>query len=61
MVRSVIQTLRSGSQDSVDVWMQKEGEPVLVRYMAVRDRSGAYLGTLEVVQRMGFARDHFGA
>ena len=59
MVRQVIGALRSGEQDSVDVWMQKKGEPVLVRYMAVRDREGAYLGTLECVQPMGFARDHF--
>ncbi|MDD6566448.1 MAG: DUF438 domain-containing protein [Parafannyhessea umbonata] len=59
MVRNVIDMLRSGQRDSVDVWMQKKGEPVLVRYMAVRDREGAYLGTLECVQPMGFARDHF--
>ena len=59
MVRQVIGTLRSGEQDSVDVWMEKDGEPVLVRYMAVRNREGAYFGTLEAVQRMGFARDHF--
>ena len=59
MVRQVIGALRSGEQDSVDVWMEKDGEPVLVRYMAVRNREGAYLGTLEAVQRMGFARDHF--
>lgn len=59
MVRNVIDMLRSGARDSVDVWMQKKGEPVLVRYMAVRDREGNYLGTLECVQPMGFARDHF--
>ena len=61
MVRRVIASLKSGEQDSVDVWMEKEGEPVLVRYMAVRDRTGAYLGTMEVVQRMGFAKERFGA
>ena len=61
MVRQVIDALRSGAQDSVDIWMEKDGEPVLVRYMAVRDRSGAYLGTMEAVQRMGFAQEHFKA
>ncbi len=61
MVRRVIASLKSGEQDSVDVWMEKEGEPVLVRYMAVHDRTGAYLGTMEVVQRMGFAKERFGA
>jgi DUF438 domain-containing protein len=61
MVRRVIASLKSGEQDSVDIWMEKEGEPVLVRYMAVRDRAGAYQGTMEVVQRMGFAQERFGA
>lgn len=61
MVRHVISTLKSGEQDSVDIWMEREGEPVLVRYMAVRGRRGAYMGTMEVVQRMGFAREHFKA
>ena len=35
------------------------GEPVLVRYMAVRDAKGTFLGTLEIVQKMGFAKEHF--
>ena len=61
MVRRVIASLMSGEQDSVDVWSENDGDPVLVRYMAVRDRTGAYLGTMEVVQRMGFAKERFGA
>lgn len=59
MVRGIIAAFRAGERDSVEVWMQKEGEPVLVRYMAVRDREGSYVGTLEVVQRMAFAQEHF--
>ncbi|MDD7401420.1 MAG: DUF438 domain-containing protein [Eubacteriales bacterium] len=59
MVRGIIENLRSGEKDSVDIWMEKAGEPVFVRYMAVRDASGKYLGTLETVQRMGFAQEHF--
>lgn len=59
MVKSVIAALKSGERDSFDIWMQKQGEPVLVRYMAVRDRKGNYVGTMEVVQRMGFAQEHF--
>lgn len=59
MVRGIIASFRSGERDSVEVWMSKEGEPVLVRYLAVRDREGNYLGTAEVVQRMGFAEKHF--
>lgn len=59
MVRGIIENFRSGEKDSVDIWMEKAGEPVFVRYMAVRDASGKYLGCLETVQRMGFAQDHF--
>ena len=36
-----------------------KGEPVLVRYIAVRDKKGNYVGTLECVQKMGFAKEHF--
>lgn len=59
MVRQLIDSFRSGKQDLFDVWMEKEGEPVLVRYMAVRDKKGTFLGTLEIVQKMGFAKKHF--
>ena len=58
MTRQVIKDLKSGEKDSVDIWMVKEGQPVLVRYMAVRDDQG-YVGTMEFVQRMQNAADHF--
>jgi len=59
MARQIIDELRSGGQSSVDVWMAKSGEPVLVRYMAVRNEDGSYAGTLECVQRMNLAKRHF--
>lgn len=59
MVRAIIEDFRAGRRDRVPIWMEKNGKPFLVTYMAVRDRSGAYLGTLEVVQDMEFAREHF--
>jgi len=59
LVDQTIEELRSGEKDSSDIWMERNGEPVLVRYMAVRDEHGKYLGTLECVQKMGFARDYF--
>ena len=61
MARQIITQLKSGERDSVDVWLNKRGEPVLVRYMAVRDKGGKYVGTLECVQKMDFARKHFEA
>ena len=32
---------------------------MLVKYMAVRDKNQNYLGTLELVQNMDFAKEHF--
>jgi DUF438 domain-containing protein len=61
MVRQILESFRTGEQDHVDVWANKAGEPVLVRYIAVRDGSGTYLGTLECVQNMRFAEEHFKA
>lgn len=59
LVDQTIDKLRSGEQESADVWLSKGGEPVLVRYMAVRGRTGKFLGTLECVQKMGFAEEYF--
>lgn len=59
MVRQIIDDFRNGHRDLVEVWMEKGGRTMLVKYMAVRDRDGKYLGTLEVVQDMEFAKEHF--
>ncbi len=61
MVRQIIDDFRNGRRDSVEVWMEKGGKTMLVRYLAVRDSSGKYLGTAEVVQDMEFAKAHFSA
>lgn len=59
MVRQIIDDFRNGHRDSVSVWMEKGGRSMLVKYMAVRDRAGKYLGTVELVQDMEFAKEHF--
>lgn len=59
MVRQIIDDFRNGRRDIVPVWMNKSGRVMLVQYMAVRDKTGRYLGTLEAVQDMEFAREHF--
>ena len=60
MVRRIIGELREGTLDRVPVWMDKGGRTMLVIYMAVRDESGEYMGTMELVQDMEFAKEHFG-
>ena len=59
MVRSIIEDLRSGRRDQVPMWLEKNGHATLVNYMAVRDCDGNYVGTVEVVQDMEFAKKHF--
>lgn len=59
MVRAIIEDFRSGKRDSVPIWMEKNGSLMLVTYMAVRDPGGKYLGTLELVQDMDFAKEYF--
>ncbi|NLZ71422.1 MAG: DUF438 domain-containing protein [Clostridiaceae bacterium] len=59
MVKEIIESFRNGSKDDVQVWMEKNGEPAFVHYLAVRDSNKNYLGTLECVQHMGFAKEHF--
>ena len=59
MVRQIIDDFRNHRRDEVPVWMEKNGRSMLVRYIAVRDKSGNYVGTVEVVQDMEFAKKHF--
>ena len=59
IVRGIIESFRNGERDNVAVWLEKVGRPFYVNYMAVRDKNKKYLGTLELVQDMQFAKDHF--
>ena len=52
MVRQIIDDFRNNRRDEVPVWMEKGGRTMLVKYMAVRDKTGKYLGTVELVQDM---------
>jgi hypothetical protein len=50
-VLDVIEALRSGERDHVDFWIDlpEDDKPrkLLIRYFAIRDDEGNYLGTLE--------------
>ena len=59
MVRAIIDDFRNNRRDSVPVWMEKNGRTFLVTYMAVRDNANQYVGTVELVQDMEFAKEHF--
>lgn len=59
MVRQIIDDFRNNRRDEVSVWMKKGGRTMLVQYLAVRDAAGKYIGTVELVQDMEFAKTHF--
>ena len=59
MVRMLIHDFKSGKKDSMSIWSEKEGKPVLINYYALRDPSGKYLGTMEAVQLMGQILDSY--
>jgi uncharacterized protein len=46
----IVEDFRSGKRDHADFWITLNGRFVHIRYFAVRDAGGTYLGTLEVTQ-----------
>lgn len=58
-VRQIIDEFRAGTLDEIPIWMNKNGKCMLVKYMAVRDKNKNYLGTVELVQNMDFAKEYF--
>ena len=38
IVRGIIDSFRKGDRDNVAVWLEKQGRPFYVNYMAVRDK-----------------------
>ena len=49
-VNQVISELKSGEKDFEEFWINLNGRKLYIRYLAVRDKGGKYLGTLEVNQ-----------
>jgi DUF438 domain-containing protein len=49
-VEQILNDFRSGRQNVAEFWINFRGKFVHIRYFAVRDSEGKYLGTLEVTQ-----------
>ena len=49
-VEGILKSFREKRKDAVDFWIKLGDRTVTIRYLAVRDESGKYLGTLEVSQ-----------
>jgi len=49
-VEQVMSDLKSGKRDVAEFWIDLHGRKIYIRYFAVRDKAGKFLGTLEVTQ-----------
>jgi DUF438 domain-containing protein len=52
VVEQILNSFKEGKRDSVDFRIHYRDQYVLIRYFAVRDRKGDYLGILEVSQEI---------
>lgn len=50
IVNRILDSFKAGKKDVAEFWIQMRGKLVHIRYFAVRDKDGTYLGTLEVTQ-----------
>lgn len=50
IVEKIVEDLKSGKKDHEDFWIKMKGQYVYIRYYAVRNDKGEYLGTIEVTQ-----------
>lgn len=50
IVEQILSDFRSGRRDVAEFWIDLHGRFVHIRYFAMRDKQGRYLGTLEVTQ-----------
>jgi DUF438 domain-containing protein len=50
IVREIMQSFKEGRKDHEDFWLRLGDKYVYIRYFAVRDQDGTYLGALEITQ-----------
>jgi len=50
LVNKILDSFKSGKKDVAEFWIQKDDRIIHIRYFAVRNKDGKYLGTMEVTQ-----------
>ena len=50
VVEEIVKSFRDGTKDHEDFWINMHKAFIHIRYYAIRDKEGNYLGTLEVTQ-----------
>jgi DUF438 domain-containing protein len=56
IVERILRDFKSGAQSSAAFWVQMGGKFVHIEYVALRDKEGRYLGTLEISQDLAAKR-----
>jgi PAS domain S-box-containing protein len=50
IVNNIVESFKKGEKDNAEFWINLNNRLVHIRYFAVRDKNGKYLGTMEVTQ-----------
>jgi hypothetical protein len=57
VVNRILNDFRQGKRDVAEFWIQVKGMFVHIRYFALRNEKGEYVGTLEVTQELTHLRE----
>ncbi len=63
IVFEILEDFRAGTRDTAEFWLQtkptkdQESQMIHIRYYAVRDEKGKFLGTMEVTQNVTGIRE----
>ncbi len=57
IVEKIVEDFKSGAKDHEDFWIKMGDKYILIRYFAVRDENGEYLGVVEVTQDINPIQD----
>jgi len=50
IVNRILESFKTGRKDVAEFWINMDNRLIHIRYFAVRDKNGKYLGTMEVTQ-----------
>jgi DUF438 domain-containing protein len=50
IVNQILESFKKGNRDVAEFWINLKDKLVFIRYFAVKDKNGAYLGCVEVTQ-----------
>ncbi|MDH5793419.1 MAG: PAS domain-containing protein, partial [Candidatus Bathyarchaeota archaeon] len=50
IVKKILEAFKAGKKDVAEFWITMNNRLIHIRYFAVRNKNGKYLGTLEVTQ-----------